>query len=770
MRGHILKIAFLVLLCLTARSRGESTRGFDYFVIDGVKIPFGQVIEVSGMSPEQTIFEMTHAVVRLRALRIDGRANQDEFIVYLFPSDGNGKTSYDGLMSLDEGGSYKVRGRLVFARLVGPKRALAIKCESVEATAPAPLVFADFVDRPARFEGMAAIGGRLQSERVSARVDGLPDWPKPAAGKRVAVRGVIRRDGAGWRIEGPKWHLIELADQVGEEISMEGVLWSLNGHWWFDYRNDKLDLTKRSGPTMTFDYDDHGWRARVTGRLLRQHRPDIDQISEKTDRDLVSCFVVRGAKVEYLEEQSDFNHRLGSIDDNFHTQRDGVPELLARASFRRNSMGNETKAMVYVGRNEDVINGILRQAKPETHDILARRMNDGELPEAIRLIYAGMLAWLNDARGRTFLLSRADPNGPPSLDALYCLGLFLSSASAKTEIGWAERPLIALMTSHTKLVGVKPGFGQGSDLDVADVAGQFSDIPQVLLKMNSAPARRAVVDYLVANGRNTEKSEIIRRICASLRLFDTPLPVAAGGEVDVAALNLGRSAGGVLLPVDDLLKLEAVVQDRYDRIAILSQFLRHKHRSAAERFLKDLEDGFVYMEFRDHVSPEMIAALRPHVDELTGEAKAHAQVLILLEQKDPIPALLALLDDPKWTDKNLALYELARLADPRSVVPVARVLREAAPTYFRANDGSTPTMAVEDALEAIAHAKASEAIPALIELLPVDLARFGTFIDRTGFQRVIAGHLIELTGESFGVDYGAWRIWQRNHAEAAGKP
>ena len=62
-------------------------------------------------------------------------------------------------------------------------------------------------------------------------------------------------------------------------------------------------------------------------------------------------------------------------------------------------------------------------------------------------------------------------------------------------------------------------------------------------------------------------------------------------------------------------------------------------------------------------------------------------------------------------------------------------------------------------MEAIANTGSEEAVAELISLLPVDLSRFGSYIDREGFRRIVAAHLIELTGESFGTDAAAWQKW-----------
>ena len=85
---------------------------------------------------------------------------------------------------------------------------------------------------------------------------------------------------------------------------------------------------------------------------------------------------------------------------------------------------------------------------------------------------------------------------------------------------------------------------------VADAAARFSEIPQVLLAINSAPARKAVVDYLVADGKSDGNgAEIIR----DLRFLDSGVSVDARGVLDVQSWEHGGRRPGLLLPVDDLL-------------------------------------------------------------------------------------------------------------------------------------------------------------------------------------------------------------------------
>ena len=83
-------------------------------------------------------------------------------------------------------------------------------------------------------------------------------------------------------------------------------------------------------------------------------------------------------------------------------------------------------------------------------------------------------------------------------------------------------------------------------------------------------------------------------------------------------------------------------------------------------------------------------------------------MLVILGQKDPVPALFGLLDDPKWKDKNFVLFELARLKDPRAVAPIVQELCNAPADYFQfdpesdaqPNAGKTATPASSDSLAA----------------------------------------------------------------------
>lgn len=77
---------------------------------------------------------------------------------------------------------------------------------------------------------------------------------------------------------------------IGKDVSLNGTIWSLNDHWWFNHDGVEVHvegLDKLPGW--------NGWHGRVAalhGRLDRRPMPRIDQITLKPDRDLADAFVV----------------------------------------------------------------------------------------------------------------------------------------------------------------------------------------------------------------------------------------------------------------------------------------------------------------------------------------------------------------------------------------------------------------------------------------------------------------------------------------------
>ena len=207
----------------------------DHVVIDGVNFPFDKAIEVVGPCLTSDTFELRFSYARasLLGLRIEGRANQENIAFHLLAQTDEDRKKLD---ALNKDAYYKVRGRISGARMSGPNRICNFKVEHFEAVPAAPLKPADFIGRVACFEGVAEAKGAVQAQEEELHLIGLPTWPKNIEGKRVWVRGSVVRDDKGWQLSTPTWKVVDLADMVGQEVSLDGTLWSLNGHWWFNYR------------------------------------------------------------------------------------------------------------------------------------------------------------------------------------------------------------------------------------------------------------------------------------------------------------------------------------------------------------------------------------------------------------------------------------------------------------------------------------------------------------------------------------------------------
>jgi hypothetical protein len=107
---------------------------------------------------------------------------------------------------------------------------------------------------------------------------------------------------------------------------------------------------------------------------------------------------------------------------------------------------------------------MVRHATTEGRDVMARRMADNEVVAPLRLLYAAVLACLNDDRGREFLARNLEERHSESfLDALYCMGMFarlrrekLVENAPDTDLTWTEKPLISVMLDQQRISCKQP--------------------------------------------------------------------------------------------------------------------------------------------------------------------------------------------------------------------------------------------------------------------------------------------------------------------------
>jgi len=164
---------------------------------------------------------------------------------------------------------------------------------------------ADFINRVAEFEGVAetrsGMGWIIGSKGWTMQVRATA-WPADFENRQIIVNGrVVKSSSEGLRLEEADSRLLRLTDQLGKEVKLDGVAWSLNDYWWFEYRGEKLYVENQKGLP--------GWTNALWGRVItisgvldRAKLPDLEQISLTQDRDLREYYIVRRASWSPLDQ------------------------------------------------------------------------------------------------------------------------------------------------------------------------------------------------------------------------------------------------------------------------------------------------------------------------------------------------------------------------------------------------------------------------------------------------------------------------------------
>jgi HEAT repeat protein len=735
MKFRVLPTVSIFFLTVFSVAKAEVSVEGDMITFDGVPIKKGESLRITGpiTSTDYDQLRLSMGSAVLCAAKINGRANQDAIVIHLVLPGG-----WKQAQRLKKGSWFEVTGKWSDAKWKGANKIISLRVGSLKPVKPFVAGFADFAGRAAVFKGIAQKGGKVRCGAETAVMDNLTAWPAGITGKEVEVRGVMKKTGRNWQFTVPSWRLEKLADQVGKDVEVEGTLWSLNGCWWLEYRDERVCLIEESGRVMKFESGAHGVSVRVKGRLLKQLRPALNQISEKVDRDLVPQFVIRAPKVNFPAGLLTEEERFRTLDGPRQKTEDEVPLLLAGIS-RQNLWGTETMAQLYVETNRASIDALLEAPSQAQKDVMAKRLETSK-DAAIRLIYAAMLAACNDERGREALLKALKEKGSENFtDALYCMGIFSfllpKNSSVKTETEWAEDPLIGLLKQQPPLMVfpshiVGPAHSGEDKISVEEACGIYTFVFDLLINSKSEKGRTTVLE-IALSGKPAADSAI-RALC-----FDE-----APCSVEI------------------LSRLAATAKPRKPDLRVLQKLLKQNEPAAAHLFGDVLAESSVYSIFREAMTPELARALKEELPNLPSDPTALAKILIISQEKDPVPAWLKLLESPEWEDKNTVVWELMKLKDPRTLQPIVRCLHLAKQGYFKTSASFGSALPIEHCLQAIADIGGDEAVRGLIGLLQVDFGRQKEdYLNDAALHRVVAAHLIELTGESFGVDAAAWRKW-----------
>ncbi|WP_050030186.1 hypothetical protein [Verrucomicrobium sp. BvORR034] len=729
------------------RSPAETSNTFDSLRIDGVAFSTKDEMVVEGFIVNTSPYRSS-AKVAMSAVRINGRGNSDELCFHLIGSPDEGESK-----KLKKGDWISVKGHWGRCLKAGPLLNIGFNVTEFQRIPAVPQRFKDFSDRDCEMTGTAVAGGKLKCQEEQAAIDGLSQWPPDLLNKEVVVRGRLHPTGTGWQWQNAQWHAASLAERIGQEVVLTGGLRSMNGVWWFQCKGDeeRICLTSAEGRVLTFNSDHHGGSARVTGRLVRQLRPALDQITTKVDRDLVPQYTVLGARVEQLDPEGG-GWSSHWISGKPVPMRDGLPVLEAVRAVFNGYLGGETRAMLMRAHNDDVIEFLQRDGSAKRTAFLAAQMEAPGIDPTLKLLYASLLAARNDERGRQVLRQAvADPAYPLFPDAVYCLFTFpfppVTDKSAKPDVAWAEDIFLNLMSQdQKKLVS---GWALSSDpaeerlLTPASAVLFYSPALRWLPIMPSARLRQALVKFSMTpldtesanfDGANSQ-STVIEALCKD------PSPLAPAVFQDWANL-LRREEWYVLIPLVSRLLQEGDTESILDLgkpgIEALSSI------------------GWA----RDDLTVTQLKSLERLLPDLLPEAEQTLRPQLIRRGPEPAAELLRLLADPKWEKKSGILFALRGTKDPRIIKPLLDFLATVKDGALPQEDDLATCGALKHSFAAIASVGNEEALRALASLLRMDFGRVeNNYMNNDGLHRLIAAELINLTGESFGTDAEAWMKW-----------
>jgi hypothetical protein len=272
------------------------------------------------------------------------------------------------------------------------------------------------------------------------------------------------------------------------------------------------------------------------------------------------------------------------------------------------------------------------------------------------------------------------------------------------------------------------------DSSTAADCAVYSDVIDVLLRLKSDKATSAVVKLALSGGNGS--SAAVDCLCES----DTPVAP------------------------DVLIKLAGTPTVDEPNCRVLRKMLKQQEPIAVGLYHEVLAVDDVYGAFRESMTPAIAEAFKAELNSLKGQAQCYAKMLIVGQTPDAVRDWIRLLEDSKWPGKSVVTWELAQLKDPRSLRPIVRCLRRAKEGYFKTESEFSPAIPITHCIDAIAGISGDDAIEELIGLLSVEFGRARVdYPNDADLHLYVAVALIELTGESFGVEGAAWSKWHSGH-------
>jgi PBS lyase HEAT-like repeat len=382
--------------------------------------------------------------------------------------------------------------------------------------------------------------------------------------------------------------------------------------------------------------------------------------------------------------------------------------------------------------NSDIIVKVIKSDSPVMLESIRERLKLKTTLPALKLIYAGILAYKSDKEGQRYLIEsgRNAETLQEALDAFWVVGRLNRSISIDNielnaeDIKWAEPFMLEMLTKSKKLKSPE-SYPEPMDRIVVAMSSDGGDFGRILAKNKCAKIYPILESLWKSNLSYLDRREIFiafdelkdRR---AIPIFMESLAAHEGDEYRYAASALQK-------------------MDVKEAIPIL---------------LKHLDDCYTYGPLSGFQDPRILPALKEALPKLKEYELGDAKILIIkLEDTDKLPRFIELAKDPQHKDMSFDLMdEIYELKDPRSINFAVDEL-----------NNSTDLHRIFQSIEILSLFKNDAvAIKALIDGLKIDFDALaeGKNVARDNnefYRSKIADHLMEMTEQrELGTDRDKW--------------
>lgn len=356
-----------------------------------------------------------------------------------------------------------------------------------------------------------------------------------------------------------------------------------------------------------------------------------------------------------------------------------LPQLVDRQHRYQNLTGTEIAIDGYGIPNWQTLEHLLSRRSESDQQELQRRMTDQSVRWELRLLYASVLAAQGNPTGQSFLVAQAQTTPPEKLpnvfSAIHTTWSLPLKMDGRTDMGWAAATMLAALTDARLTKPEYPGRPEFIQAEtVRSLAVRHGHFEQILAKQRNNEAIPVLADFVF--------NEITREPGKDFGF--PPSPMIEGPEVDSVVSALGEFDAP---QVEDtmLFVAQLALQLEGASTALREPFrwlVEHRKKSATVIIRNELWREDVYFPL-SHLNPpfrpfvEAVRATLPKLQDGNRQgcdlyrqhsARANAEILLILaENPDPVPALMAFAANEQKEQRDHAILQLKVRKDPRAV-------------------------------------------------------------------------------------------------------